>query len=65
MDPEAHPFSIITEADAVNVSPKNRADTPPGKGWSTFCFIFMNLIHSRDLALLTDDPFSVKILYGY
>ncbi|XP_047973957.1 trihelix transcription factor GT-1-like isoform X2 [Salvia hispanica] len=39
MDPEAHPFSIITEADAVNVSPKNRADTPPGKGEQrkTYC----------------------------
>ncbi|KAG6422382.1 hypothetical protein SASPL_118950 [Salvia splendens] len=32
MDLEAHPFSIITEADAVNVSPWNWGDTLPGKG---------------------------------
>ncbi|XP_047973955.1 trihelix transcription factor GT-1-like isoform X2 [Salvia hispanica] len=32
MDLEAPPLSIITEADAVNVSPWNWSDTLPGKG---------------------------------
>ncbi|XP_042058824.1 trihelix transcription factor GT-1-like [Salvia splendens] len=39
MDLEAHPLSITTEADAVNVSPWNWKDTLPGKGEqrNTYC----------------------------